>query len=95
MRTEGSGKLQPSNCLNNTHSTISGGEEVRKSQGVQSSHTKPNMMYNLSLYRKNYRRKDMRNDKVCMKVLQNFARTSEDHTRETHTRKAEKLQTIA
>ena len=52
-------------------------------------------MYNLSLYRKNYRKKDMKNDKVCMKVLQNFSRTSEEQTRETHTRKAEKLQTIA
>lgn len=53
------------------------------------------MMYNLSLYRKNYRRKDMKNDKVCMKVIQTFSRTSEEPTRETHTRKAEKLQTIA
>lgn len=61
---------------------------------MQSSHTKPNMMYNLSLYRKNYRRKDIKNDKVCMKVIQTFSRTSEEPTRETHTRKAEKLLTI-
>lgn len=53
------------------------------------------MMYNLSLYRKNYRRKDIKNDKACMKVIQNFSKTSEDFTRDANFTKTKKLLTIS
>ena len=50
---------------------------MKKTNGLATSHIKPNMMYNLSLYRKNYKRNELKNDKACMKVLQNFSKTTE------------------
>lgn len=78
MTTETSSKL-PAAASGSVPSNSTAGnvEELRKTNGVISSHTKPNMMYNLSLYRKSYKRKELKNDKACMRVIQNFSRTSE------------------
>ena len=76
MKTESVSKVQQTpNVDNPNHST--GLKAEHGKGGIMSSHTKPNMMYNLSLYRKNYKRKDIKNDKACMKVIQSFSRTSE------------------
>jgi hypothetical protein len=83
MKTESAVKVQQAaNIANGGHSS---GVKTEHGQvgkvGMMSSHTKPNMMYNLSLYLKNYKRKDMKNDKACMKVIQSFSRTSDEFNR--------------
>ena len=79
MKTESASKVpQAANPMNGGQSTGVKSEHGQMGKaGMTSSHTKPNMMYNLSLYRKNYRRKEMKNDKACMKVMQSFSRTSD------------------
>jgi hypothetical protein len=69
-------------------------EEGRRTQGVMSSHTKPNMMYNLSLYRRNYRKPEVKNEKTCMKLIKNFSKTSDEFINDTRHSRTRKLQTI-
>lgn len=52
------------------------------------------MMYNLSLYRRNYRKPDVKNEKTCMKLIQNFSKTSDELINQTHNSRTRKLQTI-
>jgi hypothetical protein len=76
MKTESAPKVQQAPNVSNANNSTALKTEHGKG-GIMSSHTKPNMMYNLSLYRKNYKRKEVKNDKACMKVIQSFSRTSE------------------
>ena len=61
---------------------------------AQTSHSKPNMMYNLSLYRKSYKRQDLRNDKICINVIQDLNRTREEGSRTSTIRRSKKMLTL-
>lgn len=84
-----------------THSTLTNstfnreGEEGRRmTAAAQTSHSKPNMMYNLSLYRKSYKRQDLRNDKICINVMQDLKKTREEASRTSTIRRSKKMLTL-
>jgi len=70
-------------------------DQPRKYTAAQQSHQKPNMMYNLSLYRKSYRRNELKQDKISMNVLQSISKTKETASMNSTLRRSKKMLTIS